>query len=153
MRLIKEWQLVRDDWAMLGREDQARIDLSPAGPKQILPLALYETFASELRGQGSRVGLLLEADADCAHFAKWLAQVSLLAIRFDRFTDGRGYSLARLIRQRHGFVGELRAVGDVLHDQLYFLHQCGFDAFLLRQDQDPHDAIKRASDYSWSPKF
>ena len=58
---------------------------------------------------------------------------------FPSFRDGRGYSQAYLLRTRLGWRGELRAVGDVLRDQLYFLHHCGFDAFLLRAE--PEDRV------------
>ena len=81
----------------------------------------------------------------------WLADIPLIAIRFPVFTDGRGYSLARLLRTRHGYTGELRAVGDVLRDQLYFLQGCGFDAFQLRADQCPEEALAAFQDYSWAP--
>ena len=65
----------------------------------------------------------------------------LLAVNFPKFGDGRGYSIARLLRERYGFKGELRAIGDVLHDHLFFMEQCGFDAFALREDQDAQEAL------------
>jgi uncharacterized protein (DUF934 family) len=75
----------------------------------------------------------------------------VVAIHFPTFTDGRGYSLARLLRQRHGFGGDLRATGDVLRDQIYLLHKCGFSSFALREDQDPEEALAALRDYSWTP--
>ena len=65
----------------------------------------------------------------------------LIAVNFPKFGDGRGYSIARLLRERYGFKGELRAIGDVLHDHLFFMSQCGFDAFALREDQDAQEAL------------
>ncbi|HEY6240935.1 MAG TPA: DUF934 domain-containing protein, partial [Burkholderiales bacterium] len=65
----------------------------------------------------------------------------LIAVNFPKFGDGRGYSIARLLRERYGFRGELRAIGDVLHDHLFFMEQCGFDAFALREDQDAQEAL------------
>ena len=62
-------------------------------------------------------------------------------MNFPKFGDGRGYSIARLLRERYGFKGELRATGDVLHDHLFFMEQCGFDAFALREDQNPQEAL------------
>ena len=64
-------------------------------------------------------------------------RLELIAVNFARFSDGRGYSLARLLRGRYGYRGELRAVGDVLLDQLFYLMRVGFDAYALRDDQDP----------------
>ena len=90
----------------------------------------------------------LEADADPAAIAPDLARFDVIAVRFASFSDGRGYSLARLLRERHGYRGELRAIGDVLRDQLYYLSRCGFDAFALRADQDPERALSAFDDFS-----
>jgi uncharacterized protein (DUF934 family) len=68
--------------------------------------------------------------------------------RFSKFVDGRGYSSARLLRDKHRFGGELRAIGDVLRDQLYYLRQCGFDAFAVRTDRNFADAIGGLDDFS-----
>ena len=70
-----------------------------------------------------------------------LDEVTLLAVEFPKFTDGRGYSIARILRDRYGYTGELRAVGDVLHDQLLFMARCGFDAFELKAGKDIDGAL------------
>nr|WP_310638858.1 DUF934 domain-containing protein [Burkholderia gladioli] len=67
---------------------------------------------------------------------------------FPRFGDGRGYSTAHLLRNRHGWTGELRAIGDVLRDQLNYMSRCGFDAFAVRADRDPHDALNAFTEFS-----
>jgi uncharacterized protein (DUF934 family) len=72
----------------------------------------------------------------------------MVAVHFPKFNDGRGYSSARLLRERLGFAGELRAVGDVLRDQLFLLARCGFDSFALRADQDPASALSAFKDFS-----
>jgi uncharacterized protein (DUF934 family) len=69
-------------------------------------------------------------------------------VSFPKFTDGRGFSTARLLRERYRYRGELRAVGDVLRDQLLFLARCGFDAFALRADQDPDAALAAFEDFT-----
>ena len=74
-------------------------------------------------------------------------KLALIAVRFPKFTDGRGYSIARVLR-RLGWQGELRAVGDVLRDQLFYMTRCGFDAFALRADQDAQAALTAFSDFS-----
>ena len=66
---------------------------------------------------------------------------ALIAVNFPRFVDGRGYSIA-LLRERYGYSGELRAIGDVLPDQLQFMKRCGFDAFALRPDKDATKAAR-----------
>jgi uncharacterized protein (DUF934 family) len=72
----------------------------------------------------------------------------LIAVNFPQFTDGRGYSIARLLRERYSWRGELRAIGDVLRDQLFYLARCGFDAFMLREGQDAQAALAAFNDFS-----
>ncbi|MFD2189978.1 DUF934 domain-containing protein [Pistricoccus aurantiacus] len=79
-----------------------------------------------------------------------LADQPVIAIDFPAFTDGRGYTLARQLRERYGYRGEIRAVGDVLIDQLFYMHRCGFDAFLLREDQVVEDALNAQHTFSLS---
>ena len=75
-------------------------------------------------------------------------RIALVAIRFPAFTDGRGYSTARLLRQRHGWTGELRAVGDVLRDQMFYLARCGFDTFDLKDGESVAEALAGFGDFS-----
>lgn len=70
-----------------------------------------------------------------------LDAVSLITIDFPKFTDGRGYTLARDLRVRLKYTGELRAVGDITRDQLLYLSRCGFDSFCLKAGKDPHDGL------------
>ena len=72
----------------------------------------------------------------------------MLALEFPNFKDGRSYSHARLLRERFGFRGELRAVGDVLRDQLFFMQRCGIDAFQVREDKDAEDALRGLSGFT-----
>jgi uncharacterized protein (DUF934 family) len=85
--------------------------------------------------------LRLEPHADPAAVAERLGGAARIEVHFPKFTDGRGYSIARLLRERYGYQGELRAVGDVQRDQLHFLSRCGFDAFLLRDGEDAEGAL------------
>ena len=92
--------------------------------------------------------LVLEPADDPALLAGALAHLRVIAVNFPKYGDGRGYSIARLLRERHGYQGELRAVGDVQRDQLYYLSRCGFDAFLLREDAGAGDALAALEDFS-----
>ena len=92
--------------------------------------------------------LVLEPTDDPAVLAASLAAARVIAVNFPRFGDGRGYSIARLLRERYGYKGELRAVGEVARDNLYFMAECGFDAFQLREGEDPQEALGAFSDFS-----
>jgi uncharacterized protein (DUF934 family) len=87
-------------------------------------------------------GLLLGPDDDVESLQLAFSDVAMIAIDFPSFRDGRGYSQAYLLRQRLGWQGELRAVGDVLRDQLSHMRQCGFDSFAVREDKSAEDALK-----------
>ena len=92
--------------------------------------------------------LVLEPTDDPALVAASLGQARVVAVNFPKFGDGRGFSLARLLRERYGYKGELRAVGAVGRDHLYYMAQCGFDAFELRAGEDPEEALAAFGDFS-----
>ncbi len=91
---------------------------------------------------------VLEAGDDPASLAGALDGLKTIAVRFPAFGDGRGYSIGRLLRERYAYRGELRAVGAVVRDHLYFMAQCGFDAFELRAGEDPKEALAALDDFS-----
>lgn len=147
--LIRNAQIVDDGWQWIDENEALLAARLEAGGRFVLPLALWLAHRASL--DPARAGVWLGPDDAPDAVLPWLADIPLIAIRFPVFTDGRGYSLARLLRTRFGYTGELRAVGDVLRDQLYFLQRCGFDAFQLRADQSPEEALAAFQDYSWAP--
>jgi len=132
-QLIKDRVLVVDAWALL--RDAASLADLPENGSVIVPLALWLQRRDALFARGN-VGVLLAPADDPAALVDDIATLPLIAVDFPQFTDGRGYSTARLLREKYGFKGELRAVGDVLRDQLYYLSASGFNAFALRADHD-----------------
>lgn len=85
--------------------------------------------------------LRLEPTDDPASFASRLAGATCVEVHFPKFGDGRGFSIGRLLRERYGYKGELRAVGHLTRDHLLYLERCGFDAFELRPGEDPTEAL------------
>ena len=94
--------------------------------------------------------LRLEPTDDPASIADRLGRVARVEVNFPMFGDGRGFSIARLLRERYGYKGELRAVGEVVRDHLFYMESCGFDAFLLRDGEDPVEALTGFEDFSES---
>ena len=92
--------------------------------------------------------LRLEPTDEPAAFAGQLGRVARVEVNFPKFGDGRGYSIGRLLRERHGYRGELRAVGHITRDLLFYLESCGFDAFELRPGEDPQQALAGFDDFS-----
>jgi len=128
MPLLKDGQIVADAWAALAE------DAAPEGDV-IVGLERWQADRESLRAHNGRLGLRLKSDQSPAELADDLGRFDLIALEFPRFGDGRAYSYARLLRERHGFTGELRAVGNVLRDQLFFMVRCGFDSFEVADDK------------------
>lgn len=136
--LIRNGEAVENRWSILPEEGEEGISL-PAEGGLLLPLARWlEEGGNPRRGA---CGVWLKPQDDPAQLLPDLPTLPVIALSFPVFTDGRAYSQARLLRQRHGFQGELRAIGDVLPDQLAAMARCGFNAFLLRADQSPAAAL------------
>jgi uncharacterized protein (DUF934 family) len=144
-RLIKDGAIAEDRWTLL--RDAVVLSDVPAGVPTIVPLALWQGERSAL-GLRTDIGVWLKPSDDPDALAQDVGTLPLVAVDFPKFSDGRGYSIARLLREKHRFAGELRAIGDVLRDQLYYLRQCGFNAFAVRADRDLDDALKGLRDFS-----
>ncbi|MEZ5504900.1 MAG: DUF934 domain-containing protein [Gammaproteobacteria bacterium] len=120
----------------------------PASGDIIVDVALWEARKSDLKNRDGRVGVLLQGDAEPDAIIDDLRDLAVIAIQFPVFRDGRGFSLARILRDRLGYKGELRAVGDVLRDQLFFMQRCGFNAFEPRADRCIEQALKGLTDFT-----
>ena len=124
MPLIKHDGLAADPWVSLGDDD-----VLPGNAPIIVSVERWRAERDVLVGRGGALGIRLAAEDSPAEIAADLERFQLVALDFPKFTDGRAYSTARLLRERYGFKGEVRATGQVLRDQLLFMWRCGFDAF------------------------
>lgn len=148
MALIKDRKPALDNWQLL---DSGPGGASPAVPESgdiIVPLSVWRESGNQLIARGRRLGVWLAGDDEPASIAGDLRRFDLIAVRFTSFTDGRGYSIGRLLRERYGWRGELRAIGDVQRDQIYYLLRCGFDSFSLRDGEDVQAALTAFDDFS-----
>lgn len=143
-QLIKQGQLVEDDWLLI--EQLPDGETLPTG-KLIVPVSLWRNRREELVNR-EHTGVWLDSDQAPCCIDDDLQHLDLIAINFPSFADGRGYSYARTLRERYNFQGELRAIGDVLIDQVFYLQRCGFDAFALRPDQDSQAACDSLGTFS-----
>ncbi|RSZ57079.1 DUF934 domain-containing protein [Massilia atriviolacea] len=154
--IIKQRAVVADDWSVL-RLAQADPEAGSAAEapdavvvpegKVIVPLAVWQAQRAALSARAD-IGVWLAPDERAEALKGELDRFAVVAIDFPKFTDGRGYSTAFNLRMRLGYTGELRAIGDVLRDQLFQMQRCGFDAFATRQDRNIHDALKGLTDFS-----
>jgi uncharacterized protein (DUF934 family) len=121
--LWKDGAFRRDAWRHTGDGDDLGV-----GPV-IVSKARWAAERAALAARGAPIGLRLEAGMALDDIADDLPRFSLIALNFPKFSDGRPFSLARLLREKYGFSGELRATGNVLSDQIPFMRRVGFDAF------------------------
>lgn len=145
-RIIKNGQVIDETWHLLAKD--ATLDGVPNCDDIIVPLALWRDHAHALKARDGGLGVWLDSDEEIEEIADDLQFFQVIALNFPAFTDGRHSSTAYLLRQRYGYQGEVRAIGDVLRDQLFALKRCGFDAFALRADKDPIDALKAFEEFS-----
>lgn len=131
MPLIKDGRVVDDPWIAVA--DDAPL---PATGPVIVSLQRWRSESEALANRGAPIGVRLASHEQASEIAADLPRLALVAVTFPTYRDGRGYTTARLLRQRYRFQGELRAVGNVLRDQFLFLHRCGFDAFEVTKDAD-----------------
>jgi uncharacterized protein (DUF934 family) len=143
-RLIKGREVVDDAYMVVRGADPVE---GTEGVPVIVPLAVWQSNRDALRARGD-VGVWLAPADDPLALADDVASLPVIAVDFPSFTDGRGYSSARLLRERLGYRGELRAIGDIQRDQLYYLSQVGFDAFAVREDRDVDAALESLRDFS-----
>ena len=148
MALIRHRKPALDNWQLLEAPAPGAAAAIPESGDVIVPLSVWQAMREPLLARAGRLGVWLPGDAEPSSIANDLAHFDVIAVQFASFTDGRGYSLGRLLRQRHGWTGELRAIGDVQRDQLFYLARCGFDAFVLREGEDVEVALTAFGDFT-----
>ncbi|HXE39055.1 MAG TPA: DUF934 domain-containing protein [Azonexus sp.] len=136
-QLIKNNAVTADTWTTLElAEGETPETVTLPDGDIIFPFAVWQARKAEIISRHKRIGLLLTGDDRVEEVATELDYFIVIAVAFPKFVDGRGYSTASLLRQRYGYQGELRAVGDVLHDQLFFMRRVGFDSYALKDGKD-----------------
>jgi uncharacterized protein (DUF934 family) len=124
MPLVKDGALVTDTWTRIA-DDEAL----PGDGAVAVSLRRWQAERETLLGRNAPVGVYLSNIEPVEALVPDLARIAVVILDFPKYTDGRAYSQARLLRERHGYRGELRATGNVLRDQLLLMRRCGFDAY------------------------
>ena len=150
MALIRNRALAPDTWQLLEALEVGEDGSLPPLPEGdlIVPVDVWLRAREQLLTHEGRLGVWLRGTDDPAALAPDLRHLTLIAVQFPKLADGRGYSIGRLLRERYGWPWELRAIGDVQRDQLLYLERCGFDAFALRESEDPDTALGAFRDFT-----
>lgn len=141
--IILNRRIVEDRWQFVAAGAEV-----PADGDLIVPLVTWLASREAITTRAGRTGVWLGPADDPAALAGDFDRLPLIAVQFPQFTDGRGYSTARLLRTRFGFGGELRAFGDVWQDQVFYLSRVGFNAFVIKAGKSLEGALNALDDFS-----
>lgn len=146
--IIKDKAVINDDWIVLRLEEgEAPDSITIPDGKVIVPLKVWQAQGTALAGR-AEIGVWIASDERPEELKGEVEKFAVIAVDFPKFSDGRGYSIAYNLRARLGYNGELRAIGDVLRDQMFYMQRVGFNAFATRPDRDIHEALKGLTDFS-----
>jgi uncharacterized protein (DUF934 family) len=132
-------EIIPDGWTLLADEDESRLGMGGVDGPYVLG---FERALKELDGLNGHYGVRVNPGDDVRLLLPFIEKITLIEVSFPGYRDGRGYSTARILREE-GYTGTIRAVGDVLRDQLFHMLRCGFSEFLVK-DKDPAQAIAAA---------
>jgi uncharacterized protein (DUF934 family) len=147
-QIILDKKIANDDWTLIA-DDAVLSDA-----KEVINFSRWaategtDKAALIAKRDTGSLGIQLNAGDTADLLAADSQGFALINVEFPKFADGRGYSAARLLRERYAFNGQLRAVGDVLFDQLFYMMRCGFNAMAMRADQDLELAVKGFETFS-----
>ncbi|MCB1933737.1 DUF934 domain-containing protein [Accumulibacter sp.] len=141
-RIIKNTRIVEDQWQVLTltEDETPEAVVLPTQPT-LLPLAVWLARKDEIVAANQPLGVWLDSHEGPEALAGDIDRFAVIGVNFPKFTDGRSYSSARLLRERYAYAGEIRALGDVQRDQLFFMRRCGIDAYAVRADMDIEKAL------------
>lgn len=139
-----------NDWQLLPRDTTPEGAFAQEGSHLLVNAGLWSSHKVELLQSGKKLAVWLDSDQGAELIALDLAQLPLVALNFPGFMDGRSYSTAVVLRKHHGYTGDIRAIGDVLRDQLFYMKRCGFTSFDLKDSVKLEDAQRAFHDFSTS---
>lgn len=145
-KVIKDGVIIEDSYTLIDSQEQ--LDRADDSSDIIVSLELYLANKEQLASRLGSTGVAIGAEGSIENILDDLDTLAVITLDFPTFMDGRSYSYARELRQRHNYQGELRATGDVLKDQLYYMQQVGFTSFTTREDVDIEIAVTALNDYS-----
>jgi len=147
-KLIKDGAVIDNKWQTLANTDTPDSVVIPDGAV-LVPLNVWQA-QTDILSQRDNIGVWIANDITPAEYADNLKSQPVIAIEFPVFMDGRGFSIARLLRERFQYEGDIRAIGNVIRDQLCYLKRCGFSSFELSDDIDLTAALASLNDFTES---
>lgn len=146
-KLIKDGRIVDDYWVLVKEANHPSILQALPGRNLVVPLKFWQLYRDDIGQYGGNVTIWLNSDENVNDLGERVHEFPMIALNFPVFSDGRSYTNARELRETLKYRGEIRAIGDVLRDQLFYMHRCGFNAFAIRYDQDPQACLDALADF------
>ncbi len=147
-KLVKDGAIVEDTWTLLPKPEGEAANVAVSNGQVIVPLSVWFAQKAQLQSR-TDIGVWLDSDETADLLGEDAQSLPLVAVNFPTFMDGRAFSTARLLRERFGFTGELRAVGNFIRDQLFYLRRCGVNAFAFSNPEtDLQAALKSLNDFT-----
>ncbi|WP_433645231.1 DUF934 domain-containing protein [Candidatus Profftella armatura] len=144
-KIIKNDTIVNDNWKMLYENDFIEENVKLLEDHVIVPFKFLKKYLKFNSNNNLNIGIWINSDEYSEELKCVLKknpkQFKVIAINFIKFTDGRGYSIAYNLRMKFNYTGELRAIGDVLQDQLFYMKRVGFNSFVIRHDKNINSAL------------
>ena len=147
-KLVKDGAIIEDTWTLLPKPEGEATSVDVPAGQVIVPLSVWLAQKSHLQNR-TDLGVWLDSDETADLLGEDAVSLPLIAVNFPTFMDGRAFSTARLLRERFGFTGELRAVGNFIRDQLCYLRRCCVNAFAFSNPEtDLQAALKSLNDFT-----
>ncbi|MES2626990.1 MAG: DUF934 domain-containing protein [Pseudomonadota bacterium] len=140
--------LLANPWVLLAKDCTLETAVAAPDSHLIVPANLWLVHKEDLQKTGKQLAVWLDSDQTAKLIANDLGSLSMIALNFPLFMDGRAYSTATILRKHYHYEGEIRAIGDVLRDQLFMMKRCGFTTFDLRDTVKMEDAATAFNDFS-----
>lgn len=146
-QIISNDQVIEDNWQIIERDFDGQPAELPEG-SLLLPMQFWLTHRDALTQRIETIGVWIDSDEQVEQLGEDVDKFTVIAVNFPTFGDGRGFSTARLLRDRYQYKGQLRAIGNAIRDQLFYLKRCGFDAYQLREGYDLNASTQSLNDFS-----
>ena len=149
-KLIKDAQFVENDWQLVSAEAQPDEVLSLKASHLLVPFTLWQEHKAELAKLNAEIGVWFASEQNPAELLteEEIGQLPVIALDFPLFKDGRAFTYAALLREQKSYSGDIRAVGEVLRDQLSYMLSCGFSSFQVADDVDEETYLNGFHDFS-----
>lgn len=146
-RLIKDGAVSENPWRLVSKDAEITDAINEQSNQILVHLSLWQNHKEELIGSEKEVGVWLDSEDDPYDLSKDAVDLPLIAVNFPVFRDGRAFSSAAILRERLLFKGELRAIGDVLRDQVFYMKKCGINSFEVEESLDADELLQAFADF------